>query len=58
MGYPFSTEDYERAKNILKAEYGKTSEIINACVACIMGLPIISSGDPRAANEFYRKLLK
>ena len=29
-GLPFSTEGYERAKNILKSEYGKTSEIINA----------------------------
>ena len=56
-GLPFSTQGYERAKNILKAEYGKTSEIINAYVANIMGLPIISSGDPREVDEFYRKLL-
>ena len=27
-GLPFNTEGYERAKNILKSEYGKTSEII------------------------------
>ncbi|XP_068671433.1 uncharacterized protein [Montipora foliosa] len=55
-GLPFSTEGYEGAKNILKAEYGKTSEIINAYVANIMCLPIISSGDPREVDEFYRKL--
>jgi hypothetical protein len=29
-GLPFNTEGYERAKNILESEYGKTSEIINA----------------------------
>jgi hypothetical protein len=27
-GFPFSSEGYQRAKNILKDEYGKTSEII------------------------------
>ena len=29
-GLPFNTEGYERANNILKSEYGKTPEIINA----------------------------
>ncbi len=29
-GLPFSTEGYERAKNILKMKYGDTSEIVNA----------------------------
>ena len=29
-GLPFTTEVYERAKNILIGEYGKTREIVNA----------------------------
>ena len=31
-GLPFSTEGYERAKTILKSDYGKKSEIVNAYV--------------------------
>lgn len=31
-GLPFSTEGYERAKNILKSTYGKDSEVVNAYV--------------------------
>ena len=31
-GLPFSTEGYERAKKILKSDYGKKSEIVNAYV--------------------------
>ena len=41
-GLPFSSEGYERAKNILMNKYGKTSEIVNAYVQNIMGLPVIS----------------
>ena len=29
-GLPFSTEGYERTKNILKTKYGDTSKIVNA----------------------------
>ena len=29
-GLPFTSEGYERAKNILQTNYGQTSEIINA----------------------------
>ena len=56
-GLPFSTEGYERAKNILKSEYGKTSEIINAYVTNIMSLPTIQSGNPKEVDAFYKKLL-
>jgi chromosome segregation ATPase len=35
-GLPFTTEGYERAKNILKTKYGKTSEIVNAYVLSIL----------------------
>ena len=56
-GLPFNTEGYERAKNILKSEYGKISEIINAYVNNIMGLPTIPSENPKEVDEFYKKLL-
>ena len=29
-GLPFTTEGYERAKNILRSKYGKYSEVANA----------------------------
>ena len=54
-GLPFNTEGYERAKNILKSEYGKTSEIINAYVTNIMGLPTIPGECPKEVDEFYKK---
>lgn len=47
-GLPFSPEGYERAKNILKANYGKTSEIINAYVENILAAKI---------HDFYETLL-
>jgi len=39
-GLPVSPEGYERAKNILKANYEKTSEIINAYVENILAAKI------------------
>ena len=56
-GLPFSTEGYERAKNILNSEYGKTSEIVNAYVNNIMSLPTIMGESPREVEEFYKRLL-
>lgn len=56
-GLPFNLEGYERAKAILKSEYGKTSEIVNAYVNNIMGLPTITSASPKEINEFYKRLL-
>lgn len=56
-GLPFTTEGYQRAKNILKSEYGKTSEIINAHVQNIMGLPDISGAQPAKVHEFYKTLM-
>ena len=56
-GLPFNSEGYERAKNILKSEYGKTSEIVNAYVRNIMGLPTIVTTQTKDIDEFYKKLL-
>ena len=56
-GLPFTTEGYERAKNILTSEYGKTSEIVNAYVQNIMNLPVITGIQPARIYEFYKTLL-
>lgn len=56
-GLPLNSEGYERAKNILKGEYGKTSEIINPYDHNILELPIVTSPDPKRVNAFYKTLL-
>ena len=56
-GLPFTSEGYQRAKNILKNEYGKTSEIVNIHVQNIMGLPVITDSNPAKVNDFYKSLL-
>ena len=55
-GLPFSSEGYERAKNILRNKYGKTSEIVNAYVQNIMGSPVISGANPARIHQFYEAL--
>ena len=42
-GLPFTTEGYERAKNILKSKYGKDSEVVNAHIQSRISLPTITS---------------
>ena len=56
-GLPLTSEGYERAKNILKNEYGKTSEIVNAYVQNILGLPVVTTVHPKEVNQFYKTLL-
>ena len=56
-GLPFNTEGYERAKNILKTEYGSTSEIVNAYISNILKLPVVNGTDPKVIEDFYKKLL-
>ena len=56
-GLPFSSEGYERAKNILQRKYGKPSEVVNAYVENIMSLPTINGSQPNEIHEFYEKLL-
>ena len=55
-GLPFTTEGYERAKNILKTKFGKESEIVNAYVSNIMSLPAIFGTNPNKVSQFYDKL--
>jgi len=54
-GLPFSSEGCQRAKNLLKIKYGKTSEIVNAYVHNIIALPIISGTNPVKIHQFYEK---
>ncbi|XP_046846738.1 uncharacterized protein LOC124440389 [Xenia sp. Carnegie-2017] len=56
-GLPFTSEGYERAKNILTTKYGKTSEIINAYVQNIINLPNIQGTKPGKIHAFYETLL-
>ena len=56
-GLPFNSEGYTRAKNILMTKYGKPSEVANAHIQCIMGLPVITGTNPTGINEFYEKLV-
>lgn len=44
-------------ENILKNEYGKTSEIVNAYVQNILGLPVVTTAHPKEVNQFYKTLL-
>ena len=55
-GLLFTTEGYERAKNILKTKFGKESEIVNAYVSSIMSLPVIHGANPNKVSQFYEKL--
>ena len=50
-GLSFSSEGYERAKNILRNKYEKTSEIVSAYVQSIMGLPVISGTNPAKIHQ-------
>ena len=51
----FTTECYERAKNILKTKFGKEGEIENAYVSNIMSLAVIYGANPNKVSQFYEK---
>ena len=50
-GLPFTTEGYQRAKNILKSKYGQMSDIVNASVQNIMALPVITGSHELPIRE-------
>jgi len=56
-GLPFTTEGYERAKNILKSENKKQLGIANALISNIIWLPVTTTAQTRKTDEFYEKLL-
>ena len=55
-GLPFTTEGYGRINNILKTNYGKESEIVNAHFTNIMPLPVIYASNPNKILEFFETL--
>ena len=56
-GLPFTSEGYERAKNILKTKYGKPSEVSNAHVQQIISLQTVRGTQPGKIHEFYETLV-
>ncbi|XP_028405750.1 uncharacterized protein LOC114528320 [Dendronephthya gigantea] len=56
-GLPFTSEGYERAKNILKTKYGKPSKVSNAHVQQIMSLQTVRGSQPGRIHEFYGTLV-
>ena len=55
-GLPFTTEGYERAKNIPKTKHGKEREIVYVHVTNIMSLPVIYGTNPNKILKFYETL--
>ena len=56
-GLLFTTEGYERAKNILKSKYRKGSEVANEHIQSLISFPTSTSSNPHKINEFYKKLV-
>ena len=55
-GLPFTSEGYERAKHVLKTKYGKSSEVANTHMQCIIGLSTIHGVDTAKIHVFHEKL--
>lgn len=55
-GLPFTEEGYAKAKDILEAEYGQSTEIVNAYVQGIMNLPVVTGTNPKKIQDFYKQL--
>lgn len=55
-GLPFTSESYQRAKNILTSNYGKISEIVKAYIDNLNALPVITGSQPRKIHKFCQTL--
>ena len=55
-GLLFTTEDYERAKNILKSKYGKDSEVANAHIQSLISLLKMTSSNPYKSMDYTKNL--
>ena len=53
----FTSEGYSSEIAILKAKFGKPSEVSDAHVQCITSLPVITNSNPNRIHEFYEKLV-
>ena len=51
-GLPFTTEGYQRAKNIFEANHGKTSTIIRSYIDNIQNLPVVTGTNPAKIHKF------
>ena len=56
-GLPFTTEGYERTKQVLITRYGKPSEVTNAHIQNLLNLPSIHGTSPVKIHDFYEKLV-
>ena len=52
-----TSEGYSRAITILKARFGKPSEVTVARIQCITSLPVITNSNPNRIHEFYEKVV-
>ncbi|RMX40965.1 hypothetical protein pdam_00014870, partial [Pocillopora damicornis] len=55
-GLPFTSEGYQRAKNILTSNYGKISEIVRAYIDNLNALPVITGSQPSKIHKFCQTL--
>ena len=55
-GLPFTSESYQRAKNILTSNYGKISEIVKAYIDNLNALPVITGSQPSKIHKFCQTL--
>ena len=53
----FRSQSYSRAIAILKAKFGKPSEVSATDIQCITSLPVITNSNPNQIHEFYEKLV-
>ena len=53
----FTSEGYSRAIAILKAKFGKLSEVSAAHIQCVLSLPVITNSNRNRVHEFYEKLV-
>ena len=54
---PFTSQGYSRAIAILKAKFGKPSEVSATDIQCITSLHVITNSNPNQIHEFYEKLV-
>lgn len=54
-GLPFSTEGYERAQDLSKTKFDKTSKTVNAYMKNIMGQPTLHDSKPKQEPPSFQK---
>ena len=54
---PFNTERCKRTKTILKAKFGKSSEVTNTHIQSMMSLPTVTQNSAGKIHDFDKKLV-